>query len=398
MPGQARHDMLMSYKCTIKSKRISILGATGSIGDSAFRLIDAHPEKFSLTLLTAQRNAEKLVALARKYQPEAVAIADDTHYGYVKEALADTEIRVFAGTPALNAAAEIEADIVLSAITGAAALMPTLAAIRKGYTVALANKECLVMAGHIIMKEAREHKATLLPVDSEHNAIFQICAAQHSTAIQHITLTASGGPFRKWTHEQMQLATKQEALNHPNWSMGEKITIDSATMMNKGLEWIEACHLFDVEPEQIQVLIHPESIVHGLVSYVDGSVIAQMGNPDMCTPIAYALAWPERIAAPVAPLNLAEVGALTFDLPDAQRFPALGLVKHAHEMGGGAPAVLNAANEEAVELFLSEKIEFLEIAKTVEKTLNNINIAGESTIESILEMDGIARAYVREMW
>jgi 1-deoxy-D-xylulose-5-phosphate reductoisomerase len=377
-----------------KEKRISILGSTGTIGQNTLKIIDAHRERFEVVCLTAGDNVDLLVSQAKRFHPKRAVIMNEAHYDALKAALSGTGIEVAAGVDAVIEAAGMPADMVMSAIVGAAGLAPTLAAIRSGKTVALANKESLVCAGALVMKEAAKYNATLLPVDSEHNAVFQLSC--NFDFVERIILTASGGPFRTWSLEQMKTATPAQAIKHPNWNMGAKISVDSATLMNKGLEMIEAYHLFPLKPEQIDAIIHPESIVHCLVQMVDGSTLAQMSHPDMCTPIAYALAWPERVATPVKKLNFAEIGTLHFEAPDVARFPALALAKHVLKAGGNAACVMNAANEVAVQRFLNNEIRFLDIVKIVEGTLENSENRELTSIDDVLECDNLAREIAKE--
>ncbi|MDE3061247.1 MAG: 1-deoxy-D-xylulose-5-phosphate reductoisomerase, partial [Pseudomonadota bacterium] len=370
MSAQTRIRVLHTAVAAQK-KSITILGATGTIGCNTLKVIAAHPDRFTVNALTAGSNVVLLAEQARRFRPDRAVIADPALYGQLKEALQGTGVEAQAGEAAVLEAAAMPSDIVMSAMVGVAGLKPTLAAIRAGSTVALANKECLVSAGALVMREVQKYGAALLPVDSEHNAIFQLFDFHYPERIAEVTITASGGPFRMLTREQMQAATPEQAVRHPNWRMGEKISVDSATLMNKALELIEASYLFPLRADQLSVLIHPQSVVHCLVRMVDGSVLAQMSHPDMCTPIAHALAWPERIAAPVRALNLAEIGQLNFEAPDEERFPALRLAREVMAAGGNAPTVLNAANEAAVQRFLRREVGFLDIAKQVEKTLEN---------------------------
>ncbi len=376
-------------------KSVSILGATGSIGQNALKVIAHGSGRYRVEALTAMENVEKLAELAFTHRPAFAAIGNPAHYEKLKSALAGSGIRVGAGASALEEAALLPSDTVLSAIVGAAGLKPTLAAICRGAQVAIANKECLVAAGALMTSAAAEHGAKLIPVDSEHSAIFQVFDAQHPEWVESVTITASGGPFRNHTAEQLREVTPESAVKHPNWAMGAKISVDSATLMNKGLELIEALTLFPLKPAQMKVLIHPESVVHSLVAYVDGSVLAQMSPPDMCTPIAYALAWPERAAAPVKKLDLAALGRLTFEEPDTTRFPALALARRVMEQGGSAPVTLNAANEEAVQAFLARRIKFLDIVPLVERSLEMAARAPISTLEDVLAADEAARAIAR---
>ena len=374
-------------------RRVTILGATGSIGRNALKVMAHAPGRFTLEALTAQENVEALTAAALAARPKLAVIGNPAHFAALKQALSGSGIAPAAGEDALLEAARRPVDVTVAAIVGIAGLKPTLAAIEHGGIIALANKECLVAAGELVMRAAAQHGARLIPVDSEHSAIFQVLDAAHPGWVKTVTLTASGGPFREWPLERMRQATPEQAVCHPNWAMGPKISVDSATLMNKGLELIEAQHLFALAPETLAVLIHPESIVHSLVAYCDGSVLAQASVPDMCTPLAYALAWPERMDAPVKPLDLAAVGGLTFSHPDEARFPALKLARQAMAAGGALPAVLNAANEVAVRAFLQGYIGFLDIVKTVEKTLDQADNKPLHGLEDVLAADGAARAF-----
>lgn len=359
------------------SHSVSILGATGSIGQSTIDLVRRHRDRFRVEALTARRSAAELARCAIELGARFAAIADESCYPALKEALAGTGIEAAAGADALVEAAMRPATWVMAAMSGAAGLKPALAAVDRGVTVALANKECLVCAGAIFMRHAAQAGATILPVDSEHNALFQALGAGRPEDIARITLTASGGPFRDWAQGDIERATPEQALKHPNWSMGQKITIDSATMMNKGLEIIEAHHLFNLPPERIDVVVHPQSIIHGMVEFRDRSVVAQLGMPDMRTPITHCLAWPERIDGPAQRLDLAALGSLTFSAPDRIRFPALRLAEQALHAGGAASAVLNAANEEAVAAFLDRRISFGGISRLVEAAMNAASRAGD---------------------
>ncbi len=355
----------------MSARRISILGATGSVGLATLDLIGrAEPGRYDVVALTAKCNDEALAREAIAHRARHVAIADAAAGERLRERLAGhPDISIGVGEDAVCEAAAMPADWTMAAIVGAAGLRPTLEALRQGRALAFANKECLVCAGQLFMAEAERSGTTLLPVDSEHNAVFQVFDPAQRAGIRAITLTASGGPFRTWPLTQMRRATRADALAHPTWEMGAKITIDSATMMNKGLEIIEACWLFDLPPDQVEVVVHPQSIVHGLVEYADGSLLAQLGSPDMRTPIASALGWPDRLDTPVQRLRLAEVARLDFETPDLERFPAIRLAQDAIRAGGIAPAVLNAANEIAVEAFLADRIGFLDIAASVEEVL-----------------------------
>jgi len=373
------------------TRRIAILGSTGSVGCNTVELVAAQPDAYAVEALVAQRSVERLAAQARQLHAKLAVVADESRYRALKSLLDGSGIEAAAGPDAVVEAAMRPADWVMAAIVGAAGLAPTLAAVRRGAIVALANKEALVCAGALATAEAKRHGARFLPVDSEHNAIFQVFDAEEAHAVERIVLTASGGPFRERSIEAMTAATPAEAVKHPNWSMGAKISIDSATMMNKGLEIIEAHHLFALESGQIDVVVHPQSVVHGLVYYKDGSVLAQLGSPDMRTPIAHALGWPKRIAAPSPRLDLARLGRLTFEPPDLERFPALRLARAALLAGGGAPTVLNAANEVAVAAFLDSRIGFLDIAAIVEDTLAALPGRRIDTLEDVYDCDRAAR-------
>jgi 1-deoxy-D-xylulose-5-phosphate reductoisomerase len=372
-------------------RRITVLGSTGSVGCNTLDLIGGQGGSFAVEALVAGRNVAKLAEQARASRAKLAVVAEDAQYRTLKAALAGTGIETAAGAAAVVEAAQRPADWVMAAIVGAAGLAPTLAAIRRGATVALANKEVLVCAGALVMAEATRHRATLLPVDSEHNAIFQVFEAGRRETIERIVLTASGGPFREATAEAMEAATPEAAVAHPNWRMGAKISVDSATMMNKGLELIEAHHLFRFPEERIDILVHPQSVVHGLVCYTDGSMLAQLGSPDMRTPIAYTLAWPERMPAPVKRLDLAQLGRLTFEPPDPERFPALRLARAALREGGGAPTILNAANEAAVHAFLEREIGFRDIARVVERTLEILPDRALDDLDDVYALDREAR-------
>jgi len=372
-------------------RRVTILGSTGSVGRNTVDLLLRNPDGFAVEALTANRNPARLAEQARTLRARFAVIGDPVHYTALKEALAGSGIEAASGAEALVEAARRPADWVMAGIVGAAGLGPTLAAIRRGAIVALANKEVLVCAGALVMQEVSRYGATLLPVDSEHNAVWQCFDHAHSETIERIILTASGGPFRERTFEQMRDVTPQEAVAHPNWSMGPKISVDSATMMNKGLEVIEAHHLFALSLERIDIVVHPQSIVHSAVVYRDGSVLAQLGSPDMRTPIAYALAWPDRIETPAKRLDLAAVGRLTFESPDEQRFPALRVAREALTRGVGCPTVLNAANETAVHAFLKGRIGFLDIVETVERTLESMPGGKLESLDDVYNFDITAR-------
>lgn len=385
----------------MSARRVSILGSTGSVGTATLDLIQAAgPERFEIAALTANSNVAALAEQARVLRPAFVAVADEACHGDLKDALAGTGIATGAGPRAVCDAAAMDSDWTMAAIVGAAGLPATLEAVRRGKTVAFANKEALVCAGDLFMAEAERAGTCLLPVDSEHNAVFQAFDPAQRDGIRRIILTASGGPFRAASLDAMRRATREDALAHPTWSMGAKISIDSATMMNKGLEIIEACHLFDLPHDRVDVLVHPESIVHGLVEYADGGLLAQLGCPDMRTPIAHALAWPARIETNVERLDLARLGQLRFEAPDPDRFPALQLARQAFEAGGGAPAVLNAANEIAVEAFLANRIGFLDIPAAVSEALDwlvHSPFSGQAigSFEDVLTIDREARAFTR---
>jgi 1-deoxy-D-xylulose-5-phosphate reductoisomerase len=373
-------------------RRITILGATGTIGANTVALLEGSlPGTYAVEAVTAHRDAAKLAAIARKLGARLAVVADETFLPALREALSGSNIEAAGGAQAVIEAARRPTDWTMVAIVGAAALAPTLAAIEQGATVALANKECLVCGGHVVMQAARRHGATILPVDSEHSAIFQLLDPRRLDQVEKIVLTASGGPFRTWTLEAMRAVTPEQAVAHPNWTMGRKISVDSATMMNKGLELIEASHLFEVDVDKFGVVVHPQSIVHGLVHYADGSVTAQLAQPDMTTPIAVALAWPLRMVTSTARLDLARMGTLTFEPPDPQRFPALRLAEAALKAGGAAPTILNAANEVAVGLFLDRRIGFLDIAALVERVLDRLGALPVAALADVMAADAAAR-------
>jgi 1-deoxy-D-xylulose-5-phosphate reductoisomerase len=380
---------------------VTILGATGSIGASTVDVVTHEPTRYRVEALASGGNAAALAKLAREVGARFAAIADPRAYRDLKSLLSGTGIEPAAGAAAVVEAASRPADLVMAAISGASGLAPTLAALDQGRTVALANKECLVCAGTLFMRTAAAAGATVLPVDSEHNAIFQAMAAGRREDVRRIVLTASGGPFRTWPLERMRSVTPEQALRHPNWSMGPKVTIDSATLMNKGLELIEAHHLFALPVSEIDVLVHPQSIVHGLVEFRDGSVVAQLGSPDMRTPIAHCLAWPERIDGRAQRLDLAKAASLTFEPPDLERFPALALARAALTSGHGATTVLNAANEIAVAEFLQCRLGFAGIPALVEKTMEGAQARGlmrePASVADALALDGQARALARDL-
>ena len=387
-----RHEK--AAEATVRS--ITVLGATGSIGDSTMDLIRASPERYKVEALTANSNVEGIVKLAKEFGARFVAVADESKGEELRAALAGTGIETGAGESAVTEAAARTADWVMAAVSGAAGLKPALAAVDRGATVALANKECLVCAGDFFMDRAAKAGATILPADSEHNALFQALASGSRDELTRVIITASGGPFRTWKAEDIEQATLAQALKHPNWSMGQKITIDSASMMNKGLEVIEASYLFALAPDEIDVLVHPQSIIHGMVEFTDFSVVAQLGTPDMRTPIAHCLGWPNRISkGRAAPLDLARIGSLTFEAPDYARFPGLKLAYDALRTGSGATTVYNAANEIAVAAFIAGKIRFGAIARLVEATMNEWvragNLAPLSSADDAISVDHKAR-------
>jgi len=372
-------------------RRVTVFGATGSVGMNTLDLIGRNRDAFEVQALTANTNAAELAKQAVAFNAKLAVVADEDAYGDLKSALNGTGIEVAAGRDAVIDAASLPVDWVMAAIVGAAGLAPTLAAVRQGATIALANKECLVSAGDMFMREISNHGATLLPVDSEHSAIYQVFEFDQADRVARIILTASGGPFRNHSRDEMEGMSPAEAVAHPNWDMGAKISVDSATMMNKGLELIEAFHLFPVEKSQIDILVHPQSVIHSMVEYVDGSTLAQLGTPDMRTPIAYAMAWPARMTCPSPKLSLEEIGTLSFEAPDPTRFPALRLAREALDAGGSAPTTLNAANEIGVKRFLAGEIGFLDICRIVEKTLENVPNTAINTLNDVYDADQAAR-------
>ncbi|HEX7858573.1 MAG TPA: 1-deoxy-D-xylulose-5-phosphate reductoisomerase [Sphingobium sp.] len=374
-------------------RSISIFGATGSVGSSTLDLIARSPDEFTVAALTAHSDVVALARIAIAHNARLAVIGDESRYAELKAALSGSGVEAAAGPDALLGAADLDADWTMASIVGCAGLAPTLAAIRHGRTVALANKESLVSAGALMMDAVTASGATLLPVDSEHNAIFQCLASGRIEDVARIILTASGGPFRTATIEEMRAVTPAQAVKHPNWSMGAKISVDSATMMNKGLELIEAYHLFPVGLDRLEIIVHPQSVIHSMVEYRDRSTLAQLGSPDMRVPIAHALAWPQRMASPCEPLNLAKIGRLDFEAPDPVRFPALALARAAIEAGGARPAILNAANEVAVAAFLEGRIGFLEIATIVEEILTRYSPAPPTSIDEIGAVDREAREH-----
>jgi 1-deoxy-D-xylulose-5-phosphate reductoisomerase len=381
------------------ARSVTLLGATGSIGTSTVDLLKRG--SYRVEAVTAHRNAAALAQIARDLKVRFAAIADPAAFAELKSLLAGTGIAVGAGDQAVIEAAQRPADWVMAAIGGAIGLRPTMAAVERGASVALANKECLVCAGNLFMRRAKDAGATVLPVDSEHNALFQAMASGRREEVRRVILTASGGPFRTWTREQMRTASPQQALKHPNWSMGAKITIDSATMMNKGLEVIEAHHLFALDSDQIEILVHPESVVHGLVEFSDGSLVAQLGAPDMRIPIAHCLAWPERLDGPAPRLDLAKIATLHFEEPDPVRFPALRLARDALRAGSTAANILNAANEIAVEAYIAGRIGFMAIPALVEATLERSIKEGATkepqTVDEALDIDHVSRSWTRDL-
>ncbi|MFT5488199.1 MAG: 1-deoxy-D-xylulose-5-phosphate reductoisomerase [Paracoccaceae bacterium] len=378
-------------------RRVTILGSTGSIGCSTIDLIERDPDAYVVEALTANRSVDALAEQARQFNARFVAVADPDCYRALKSAMSGTTAEIAAGPEAIVEAAARDADWVMAGIVGAAGLEPTLQAARAGAVVAFANKECLVCAGDLMLEEIAKSGATLLPVDSEHNAIFQVFDFERRESIEKIILTASGGPFRETSLEDMRKVTPAQAVAHPNWDMGAKISVDSATMMNKGLELIEAYYLFGIPEDRIDILVHPQSIIHSMVSYIDGSVLAQLGTPDMRTPISYTLAWPQRMTAPSARLDLGEIATLTFEAPDSERFPALALAREALKTGGSAPTILNASNEVAVAGFLDGKLGFLDIPRVVADTLEKVPSSEIGSVDDVLSVDAAARQVAEEI-
>ena len=378
------------------TRTVTILGATGSVGTSTLDLVEREPDRFRVRALTAHRDVDKLAAAARRTGAELAVVADEACLPALRAALAGTDTRVAGGDEAVVEAAASGADWTMGAIVGCAGLRPALAAVEAGRTVVLANKEPLVSAGEVILAAAQASGATLLPADSEHNAIFQCFDAARPEGVRRIILTASGGPFRDTPLEEMRGVTPERAVAHPNWSMGAKISIDSATLFNKGLELIEAARLFPVSHERIEVVVHRQSVIHSLVDYIDGSMLAQLGPSDMRVPIAHTLAWPERMATPMAPLDLVALGRLDFEAPDLERFPALRLAREALVAGGARPAILNAANEVAVAAFLGRRIGFLDIAAIVADTLARYDPAAPADVDAVLRVDAEARRLAGE--
>ena len=379
------------------TRKIAILGATGSVGRSTLDLVERNRDRFEVTAVTAATNVEALADVVRRTGARFAVVSDERRLPDLQKLLVGTNCRAAAGEEALTEAATGDSELVIAAIVGCAGLRPVMAAVQAGRTLALANKEALVTAGALMTDAAARHGTTLLPVDSEHNAIFQCIAGNRSEDISRLILTASGGPFRTASAETIRSASPAQAIAHPNWSMGAKISVDSATLMNKGLEVIEAHYLFGLPSERIDVLVHPQSVIHSMVEFVDRSVLAQLGSPDMRIPIAYALAWPERIETPAQKLDLASIGRLDFETPDVERFPALRLAREALEAGGAAPVVLNAANEVAVASFLAGEIGFLEIARLVEDALDASKHDAPRSIGDVLEIDRVTRETARAM-
>lgn len=376
---------------------LTVLGSTGSIGLSTLDVVKRHPDRYRVVALTANRNVDLLYQQCLEFKPDYAVMSDEASAAELKERLAATDTEVLDGTRGLELVAALDdVQAVMAAIVGAAGLLPALSAVRAGKRLLLANKEALVVSGHLFMDEAAQYGAEILPIDSEHNAVFQSMPADYAkgfdrVGVEKILLTASGGPFRTWQQSQLDTVTPEQACAHPNWDMGRKISVDSATMMNKGLEVIEACWLFHTGPDKVEVVVHPQSVIHSMVQYVDGSVLAQLGNPDMRTPIAHALAWPERIESGVASLNLFEIARLDFEPPDMERFPCLRLAFDAARSGDGAPAVLNAANEVAVEAFLENRLSFVNIPAVIESTLERVREGDFSSIEGLINLDQEAR-------
>lgn len=381
-----------------KKRTIAILGSTGSIGTQALEVIAANPDQFEVEVLTANGNADLLIEQAKKIKPNAVVISDESKYKQVKDALFEDDIKVFAGIDSLSQVVEMESiDMVLTALVGYAGLKPTLAAIKAGKQIALANKETLVVAGELVTGLAKQNSVNIYPVDSEHSAIFQCLAGEWHNPIEKIILTASGGPFRGWSAESLQTVTRAQALKHPNWTMGAKITIDSATLMNKGLEVIEARWLFNLKPEQIEVIVHPQSIIHSIVQFQDGSMKAQMGLPDMKLPIQYALGYPQRLKSDFPRFNFMDYPALTFEKADTKTFRNLALAFEALDKCGNMPCALNAANEVAVDAFLKDKIKFVEISKIIEQSLEKVSFVKNPTYDEYVSTDSETRIYATEL-
>jgi 1-deoxy-D-xylulose-5-phosphate reductoisomerase len=381
---------------------ITILGATGSIGKSTLEVLALHPEKYHIVALTAHKNVERMTNLCQTYKPTYAVMVDNQAAIDLKENLAGQDITILSGMKALEEVAALdEVDFVMAAIVGAAGLLSSLAAAKAGKRVLLANKESLVMSGDLFMQAIHENNAELLPIDSEHNAIFQSMPVNfrdglRQTGVERILLTASGGPFRTTPLDELEVVTPEQAVAHPNWEMGKKISVDSATMMNKGLEVIEAHWLFNAGADDIQVVIHPQSVIHSMVSYTDGSVLAQLGNPDMRTPIAHALAWPQRMQSGVEPLDIFKVAQRDFEAPDLERFPCLNLAYEALRAGGTSPTILNAANEIAVEAFLDKRLPYMGISQLIDNALQSISMQSVDSLDTVIEADTIARKHVNK--
>ncbi len=381
-----------------QKKRIAILGSTGSIGTQALDVIQSHPDYFEVEVLTAQNNADLLIAQAKKFKPNAVVIANEDHYTKVKEALAQDDVKVFAGENALESVVQMDSiDLVLTALVGFSGLRPTIKAIEAGKDIALANKETLVVAGDLVTTLARQKGVNIFPVDSEHSAIFQCIVGEFHNPLEKIILTASGGPFRGKKRDELKNVTKAQALKHPNWTMGAKVTIDSATLMNKGLEVIEAKWLFGLKTEQIEVVVHPQSIIHSMVQFRDGSIKAQLGLPDMRLPIQFAMSYPERLNSDFPRFDFSKYPSLTFEKPDTESFRNLALAFEALSRGGNAPCVLNAANEVAVAEFLKEKVGFLEMTDLVEECLEKMNFIAKPSFDDYLQTDKETRIKAKEL-
>ncbi len=372
-------------------KKITIFGSTGSIGQSTLDIIKHNRDKYEVIALTANKNYLMLLKQVNLFKPKIVSINDNASYKKFKDLNVNKNLKILNGSNSYDEILDFNTDLVMAAITGSAGLLPVVSALKKGLSIALANKESLVCSGSLVTSLAKSNNAKILPVDSEHNAIYQVLDSKNKSKISRLILTASGGPFFKKEIAELNDITPKEAIKHPNWSMGKKISIDSATMMNKGLELIEACYLFDIHQKNIDVVIHPESIIHSCVEYMDGSMLAQMGTPDMRTPISFTLAYPERIKTNVQRLNLSEIKKLTFFEPDLNKYPCLQLAYNSLEIGKSAPTILNAANEVAVQRFLEKKIKFLSIAKVVEKTLKNSSICSINSIKDVIEIDKESR-------
>ncbi|MPM37482.1 1-deoxy-D-xylulose 5-phosphate reductoisomerase [bioreactor metagenome] len=380
-----------------QKRKIAVLGSTGSIGTQALDVISRYPDRFEAYALVANNQVDRLLEQVRRFKPEVVVIANESKYAALKEALSDLPVKVWAGAEAIEQVVQnTEIDIVLTAMVGFSGLKPTISALKARKTIALANKETLVIAGELITRLALENRAAILPVDSEHSAIFQCLNGEGSNEIEKILLTASGGPFRNFSMSQLQQVTREQALHHPNWNMGAKVTIDSSTLMNKGLEMIEARWLFDVNPSQIEIIVHPQSIIHSMVQFKDRSIMAQLSLPDMRMPIQYAFSYPERITSDVKPVNFFELSTLTFEKPDTKRFRNLGLAYESIEKGGNMPCIMNAANEIAVELFLQEKIGFLQMSELIEQTLTKTVFIQNPSLEDYIQTDTEAREIALE--